>query len=983
MTTGPARGDETTRHAPPVGDSQVFGEQRTPIEPHNGPAAEPVAREPALKAGDTVGRYVLLEPVGSGGMGVVFAARDPTLERKVAIKVVRPQRSELVGRACAQDWLAREAQAMAQLSHANVVEIYDVGLVGSNVFLAMEYLDGDSLSQWQFAQPRPSSEILRAYCAAGEGLAAAHAVGIVHRDFKPANVSISADGREVHVIDFGLAHAAGNFVSQAPGFGDEDSAVSWGFEANTDRLAAPLPGGAEVFGTPLYMAPEHHRGRTAEAAGDQFSFCVAVYAALYQVRPYAARSVEGLLAEKERGALVLGRARKGVPKSMRAVVVRGMAANPFDRWPSMRVLLDELARAGRRRGIGVAVGVGVACVAALLGWWAYTSPEPSCVAETALDGVWDDPAQARVQTAILATQAGYAQESWDHVEDGVSAYTQQWSAAYEVACRRAADPGTQRLSADRALACLARQRVALGATLEVLADVDQDVLARAVGLVQGLDEPSTCVSHTQRSEFAGGPPSIALQAGVEEARAVLARSRALSRGGRYGSAHDAAMAGLELARATAYEPVVVEAELEVAVTQIFTAPTVAEAALANVLYAAESIAYDRIVVLAASQLAHLVGKSGRYEEGIRWARHGQSILARMEHAQAYEAELLWALGSVNIGRGNNERALELYRDGLALVERQEDPLGEAAGRNNMGVALYALGRYDEAVEEYERALAIRVETLGPTHPNVGAALNNLANAYGQRGRLKEAWYHHKRALELRRMALGSEHPEVASSLQNLGNVALRMRKFDVALEHNLKALELRERLLGPDNLRLAESRLNISSIYIEAKQPDEAIKYIEQAREIYERVQGPRAATIGLCRGNYAEALELKGRLIEALVEVEAVIALWQQTLPPRHPYLAYAFALKGRMQLKLRRYGEARTSLERALELDDGARGDPLQAAKARFDLARALAAAPGDRGKPAVRALALAKEALAVMETRSDATAEAQQVRAWVAEH
>jgi serine/threonine protein kinase len=243
------------------------------------------ALEPAVAVGDTIGRYVVLRRIGAGGMGVVFAAYDPQLDRRVALKLLRTGIGLGEGEARAR--LVREAQAIAQLSHPHVVAVYDVGTaVGGDVYIAMEFVEGDTLTSWLRAWDRTWREVVAIFLDAGRGLAAAHAVGLLHRDFKPDNVLVGADGR-VRVTDFGLARS---LMAAA-----EDGELQ-----PTPELAAlrvTLTATGAVMGTPRYMAPEQLAGKDVSAAADQFSFCVALYEAVYGVHPIlgdtAAKMLEG------------------------------------------------------------------------------------------------------------------------------------------------------------------------------------------------------------------------------------------------------------------------------------------------------------------------------------------------------------------------------------------------------------------------------------------------------------------------------------------------------------------------------------------------------------------------------------------------------------------------------------------------------------------------------------------------------------------
>jgi predicted Ser/Thr protein kinase len=266
-------------------------------------------------ARSTIGRYQIVDVLGSGGMGVVYDAYDPELDRKIAVKLVRA-----AGRQTAdhQSRLTREAQTMAQLSHPNVVAVYDVGAVGDQVFIAMERVEGRTLASWLVARARSTDEVVTAFVAAGHGVAAAHGVGIAHGDFKPGNVLVGIDGR-VRVTDFGLA-----------------------------RPLSRTTIASGIDGTPAFMAPEQRAGAPPSAAADQFSFCVALDSAL------------GTDHSRSR--------------ALRRVIARGRSAEPADRYPSMTELLDALDRSHRHRMRWLALAVPVAAIVAIALWPATPAP---------------------------------------------------------------------------------------------------------------------------------------------------------------------------------------------------------------------------------------------------------------------------------------------------------------------------------------------------------------------------------------------------------------------------------------------------------------------------------------------------------------------------------------------------------------------------------------------------------------------------------
>ena len=281
--------------------------------------------EPVVALGDTIGRYVVLRRIGAGGMGVVFAAYDPQLDRKIALKLLRTGIG--LGEREANARLVREAQSIARLNHPNVVAVYDVGTAGTDLYLAMEFVEGDTLTHWLRRWERPWPEVVAMFVEAGRGLAAAHAVGLLHRDFKPDNVLVGSDNR-VRVSDFGLARSAVT---------DEEAGPLP--VAALSELRTPLTGTGAIMGTPRYMAPEQLRGHNVTAAADQFSFCVALYEALYGQHPLPGETA----AEMAEGArMAPPPASSVVSPTLATVLARGLDPQPARRYASMTALLEQL-----------------------------------------------------------------------------------------------------------------------------------------------------------------------------------------------------------------------------------------------------------------------------------------------------------------------------------------------------------------------------------------------------------------------------------------------------------------------------------------------------------------------------------------------------------------------------------------------------------------------------------------------------------------
>ncbi len=283
--------------------------------------------------GKWAGRYRVERLLGIGGMGMVYTAHDTQLNRRVALKVMRPGSVQQ-----SMTRLLREAQAMAQLSHPNVVAVYDVGTWKNRAFVAMELIEGETLSSWILAQPRPWREILDKFVIAGGGLEAAHRAGLVHRDFKPENVLVGKQG-EIRVTDFGLARSVSESESST---GGESSAIA-GDGSLPDALRLKLTKVGTVLGTPAYMAPEQIAGQLADHRADVFSFCAALYEGLYRELPFPGRTVQELFEAIQLGQVRRPPAKCRIPASIRRVLLRGLAKSPDDRYQTMRALLGDLA----------------------------------------------------------------------------------------------------------------------------------------------------------------------------------------------------------------------------------------------------------------------------------------------------------------------------------------------------------------------------------------------------------------------------------------------------------------------------------------------------------------------------------------------------------------------------------------------------------------------------------------------------------------
>lgn len=300
----------------------------TSIDTHG--VSGPPPEDGILQPGTQFGRYVIKKVLGEGGMGVVYAAYDPTLNRKIAIKVLRVSTHVSdIDTQSARARMLREAQAMAMVGHPNLVQVFDVGTYQDDVYIAMEFVEGITLREWQKANPKaPWKEVLQKYIDAARGLAAAHKRHLIHRDFKPDNVMVSSDGH-VRVMDFGLARHTGQE--------DTDTTTE-----TPNVLAHPLTQTGMIMGTPAYMAPEQFLADDTDHRTDQFCFCIALFEALYGYRPFHGDTMKGLARSVMRGEIKLPSPKHPVDDHILTALLKGLQTELDDRHDNMEVLIDAL-----------------------------------------------------------------------------------------------------------------------------------------------------------------------------------------------------------------------------------------------------------------------------------------------------------------------------------------------------------------------------------------------------------------------------------------------------------------------------------------------------------------------------------------------------------------------------------------------------------------------------------------------------------------
>jgi hypothetical protein len=482
-------------------------------------------------------------------MGEVFAAYDRKLDRKVALKfLLRPSDDDRLR-------MMREAHAMARLSHPNVVAVFDNGSVDGRLFLSMEFVAGTTLKEWQESGQRSWREVLRAYIEAGGGLAAAHAAGLVHRDFKPTNALVDASGR-VRVTDFGVARSARG--QTPPREQTRDSTPS--SSRRNGMLDEPLTMEGCVVGTPGYMPPEQWRAETVDARGDQFSFCVALYEALYGAKPYPGEHMATRYASMMRGEIDDPPRGSSVPPRVRRTLLRGLSFRPEDRYPDMGALLDDLARDPTRwrwRAAAAVAGlVIVASTAVGVGRASAARQSQLCTgADVESDAFWNDVTRSDVRSGLLSTGVPYAQDTWERTRKNIDAYMTGWRASYRETCEATSIRGEQTEAVMTArMACLEQRRDEVAALARVLTRADTAVVAKAVEASGALTAIDTCKDVTSLMAIPPLPTDAEKRAEVEAVRRTLAEANANVIAGRESAAREQAVPLVARARATGHVP---------------------------------------------------------------------------------------------------------------------------------------------------------------------------------------------------------------------------------------------------------------------------------------------------------------------------------------------------------------------------------------------------------------------------------------------
>jgi eukaryotic-like serine/threonine-protein kinase len=937
--------------------------------------ASPFAR------GATVHRYVILERVGQGGMGVVYAAYDPRLDRRVALKFLHSHGVDVDG--VREKRLLREAQAMARLSHPNVAVVYEVRSFQNHVFLAMEFVDGMDLRRWLGEKERPFAEIMDIFRSVGRGLAAAHAAGIVHRDFKPENVLLDAHDRP-RVTDFGLSRAI-----QGPA--DEDV----GDEAIATALPSPgrlsqLTREGGVIGTPSYMSPEQHLGSAVDARTDQFAFCVALHEALYLEHPF--RDGAGQPIDDPAAARPGGPAQSSVPRWCRQAILRGLSRAPEDRFPSMDALLAALTPSpmSRRTQIAIAgsLGVVLACVAAYALFFGRSDANagPRCdLGAGRLAGVWDAARKGQVRDAFQRSAARGADLTWNEFSAIVDRRAAAWVAMHNQACAATHVDGVQSPAVlDLRMECLDRKRQEMKGLVDLYAErPDAGAVDRAVAAADKLSPISGCAEIANLRAVVPLPEDPAVRAKVRSLRERVSHSRALFEAGRFEQGAEYMVSLKREADAVGYAPLAAEAAnaLGLHLNRVGKTEEADKALFEAAKRSIEGRDWNQEAEAWLTLLANY-GDAGRLQESLLVARMAELAVERAGAGDEVRARLANATGAAEFDSDHLVDALRHYRRAEELWRKSLGPRSPRVGiaLSNIGGALIALGRTREGLDHLERALALQRQIMRPDHPNIAHTLSALGRAYMDVGQYRKGLEVSEGAVEIRVEELGAEHPLTTDAQSLVAVLDALLGNFDRSLALHAKVISIQKRTLGPRDPYVASAIVAMGEAQRQAGLLDEAERTLRQAIEHVAAAGSPDNLNTGFALTALGRVHGSRRQYELAMRDCRRALEILVRTLGQDSTYLLETRECIAEALIEAGDFAAARKQLELALGSTAAQEAGPQWTAGSRFQLARALWPTPDERP----RALELARTTLdALSAAEGTHGALTRRIETWLAAH
>ncbi|KAB2899521.1 MAG: tetratricopeptide repeat protein [Kofleriaceae bacterium] len=800
-----------------------------------------------LAPGTRLGRYEIRDVIGAGGLGVVYRAHDPELEREVAIKVVAARGGRR------QERLLAEARTMAKLDHPAVMPVFDVGAIDAGVYIVMPYLAGGTLHDWIHAKPRPWKDVLARFIQAGGGLEAAHRAGLVHRDFKPRNVLL--DGDNVLVADFGIA------TYESPD-------------------AAGAAGGASlVGGTPGYMAPEQARGDDVDARADQYSFCISLWEGLHGERP---NDADTRTASRPSADNLPPRPaeRRHAPRWLLDAVSRGFSANPDQRWPSLAALIDHIESRGRRpRRVATSAtlvliaGAAVAFAVSMSRTSGDECPDPS----SRVAGIWNPRVRAGAEAAFLATKVSYAGDLAARLLSEVDARTTTWRAAVIETCRLRRSGKPSEAVLDLRSQCLERWLQELRGTIGVLAGVrDRKSIDAAAEAARAMSPIGDCTDNTLLGRLVPPPPDR--RADVDQIRAELLELELALRTQTITDAVKDAARLVDRARAAGHDPTLARVlKFQANLLRKTMDAEASKPVLADLAQVAARGGDDRTAAWAWVERISVNNGLEQREEAAQLLPAAHAAVARAGNPIDLKAFLMITEASLVDGEGQPERALALLKEAEQTLRAAgaDTPGSEYAAvlrgvLGGIGAAHGSAGDFDASAAAFREALAEAERHVGPEHPDLGVLHYNLGETLRRSGRAEEALTAFNRANRIYERAVGPSSALVSAQARIAGILYLLDRTGESLIAFD-KALAYARQVLPPDSPVIAGIISDRTAVLLDLKRYQEVIDQLTPVIESREK-QDPKGVATAL--NNRGAAYRRLERYDEAARDYEKAIAL-------------------------------------------------------------------------------------------------------------
>jgi tetratricopeptide (TPR) repeat protein/tRNA A-37 threonylcarbamoyl transferase component Bud32 len=827
-----------------------------------------------------IDRYRIESRLGGGGMGTVYAAYDPQLERRVAVKLVHPELAVRGG----VERLLREGRALARLAHPNVVAVHDAGVADGRVYVAMELVEGETLAAW-LETPRGWREIVRKFVDAARGLAAAHRAGIVHRDVKPENILLDARGR-AKVADFGLAGQPEDIAGDA----------------------------GVVMGTPMFMSPEQRRGDEVGPATDQFALATACWNALFDREP-----------------------KRRVPGWLKRALARGRATEPAGRHRSvddLRAAIDPELHARRARRATLATGAAALGAGALVlyaAWPAAAAPDreiaAACESATAANTtLWSPVEREAVHAAFRATSVPYAEQTWTRVDAAIASDRTELDAAVTRLCEHWPRTAEARDAFHAGLSCLADRRDNTARLVTRFKTIAVDEVRRAVDLahriptIEDCANPVVLAAERAATAMPGGPAARAAT------KAAVTAGRAAHDAGQFQTAvgharqaveHARPLGGMFLAGA-----LVILGDF---VTGIDLAE--AEAAYRQAISAAELVHADDLRALALARLMHAIAVTpGREREGLALEPNVSAAIARSGKRAAIAPALHQTIGIAKFQLGQIEPALVELQAALtsarAVIPDTDPRIPQYL--YPIGIALGVLGRDQEALAIHQEAVRVATEVWGSNHPETARFTIHLATKQATLGECTAAI---PVLVAARKALTGSLPPDSFEHLQitqTLSTCYANQQRHDDALRELRAGQEALRAAKREQSVEMASAWVDLGDVDYDRKQFTEALAAYRSAVALYEKLVPRDDSRLALPLSRVGEALDALGKPAQAIAPLERSLAIYTTSGSPARLVAEAAFPLARALWATRRDRTRARKLAESALA---GLAGDEREA--------------------------------------------------------